>query len=88
MAVMTLGPNCMEECDNGRMSTPIESRGDQLDAAVFSNSGDDSPGIDEKAARTTTEPSIKQAPIPKAPDGGLRAWLQVLGGFVIYLNTW
>ncbi|PSR80204.1 major facilitator superfamily domain-containing protein [Coniella lustricola] len=26
--------------------------------------------------------------MPKAPDGGLQAWLQVLGGFFIYFNTW
>lgn len=25
---------------------------------------------------------------PTAPDGGSRAWLQVLGGFIIYFNTW
>lgn len=25
---------------------------------------------------------------PIAPDGGSRAWLQVLGGFIIYFNTW
>lgn len=29
-----------------------------------------------------------QADLPKAPDGGLQAWLQVLGGFLIYFNTW
>ncbi|RAH63750.1 MFS general substrate transporter [Aspergillus aculeatinus CBS 121060] len=26
--------------------------------------------------------------IPPAPDGGLRLWLQVLGGFALFLNTW
>jgi hypothetical protein len=26
--------------------------------------------------------------LPPAPDGGLHAWLKVLGGFLIYINIW
>jgi len=28
------------------------------------------------------------AQLPAAPDGGLHAWLKVLGGFLIYINIW
>ncbi|CAN8105568.1 unnamed protein product [Discula destructiva] len=34
------------------------------------------------------EPHMSPSSPPKAPDGGLQAWLQVLGGFFIYFNTW
>lgn len=27
-------------------------------------------------------------PDDRPPDGGLRAWLQVLGAFMLFLNTW
>lgn len=40
----------------------------------------------EKAALDS--PIIPSSGPPKAPDGGLQAWLQVLGGFLIYFNTW
>ena len=26
--------------------------------------------------------------LPAAPDGGLHAWLKVLGGFLVYINIW
>jgi hypothetical protein len=29
-----------------------------------------------------------QSAIPPPPDGGLHAWLKVLGGFLIYINIW
>lgn len=35
------------------------------------------------AAPAATPPGM-----PKQPNGGLDAWLQVLGGFFIYFNTW
>ncbi|KUI60433.1 Riboflavin transporter MCH5 [Cytospora mali] len=85
MAVTNLSPDGTEERDDERVSTLTESQENQQDEAVHPSSEDESP---EKTAHVTTEPSTKQAHVPKAPDGGLRAWLQVLGGFVIYLNTW
>lgn len=88
MAVLFAGPNGTEESDNGKLNTVTEPREIQPDAAVLSSSEDGAHGTEEKDAHESTEPSTKQALIPKAPDGGLRAWLQVLGGFVIYLNTW
>lgn len=38
--------------------------------------------------KATHETHATLADVPKAPDGGLQAWLQVLGGFFIYFNTW
>jgi len=28
------------------------------------------------------------AQLPAAPDGGIHAWLKVLGGFLVYINIW
>lgn len=88
MAVTLAGSNGTEESDNGKLSTVTEPREIQPDAAVLSSSEDDAHGTEEKDSHESIEPPTKQALIPKAPDGGLRAWLQVLGGFIIYLNTW
>lgn len=35
------------------------------------------------AAAAATSPGM-----PTPPNGGLAAWLQVLGGFFVYFNTW
>ncbi|CAI6336094.1 unnamed protein product [Periconia digitata] len=32
--------------------------------------------------------SIAESQLPPAPDGGLHAWLKVVGGFLIYINIW
>lgn len=29
-----------------------------------------------------------ESQLPPPPDGGLHAWLKVLGGFLIYINIW
>lgn len=47
----------------------------------------------EKDAPPPAQPSPAQAPAPPAgppppPNGGLQAWLQVLGAFFFVLNTW
>ena len=37
----------------------------------------------------TPEPEVvKPAEPPAPPNGGLTAWLQVAGGFMIFFNTW
>jgi hypothetical protein len=35
-------------------------------------------------------PSEKPAPKPadEIPDGGIKAWLQVLGSFILFMNSW
>lgn len=43
--------------------------------------------------RTQPEPEISSTPKngggpPPPPDGGMVAWLQVLGGFMLFFNTW
>jgi len=34
------------------------------------------------------KPAGPPGPPFSVPDGGLRAWLQVLGGFMLFFNTW
>ena len=46
---------------------------------------------EEHPAQTNPSNSNATTPSPSAtgfPDGGLKAWLQVLGAFCIYFSTW
>lgn len=36
---------------------------------------------------TATAPAVSSG-MPTPPNGGFTAWLQVLGGFFVYFNTW
>jgi hypothetical protein len=46
-------------------------------------------GTDMGAAQVIDQDEIDSiAPVHVAPDGGLHAWLKVLGGFLIYSNIW
>lgn len=40
---------------------------------------------DEESPETR---SIAESQLPPPPDGGLQAWLKVLGSFLIYINIW
>lgn len=44
----------------------------------------------EKASSTTKPDNISHDEVRpiQAPNGGWRAWLQVLGSFLIFCNTW
>ena len=35
-----------------------------------------------------TTPKSQPNPSDEIPNGGLKAWLQVLGSFMVFLNTW
>ncbi|KAK6225521.1 major facilitator superfamily transporter [Colletotrichum tabaci] len=50
-------------------------------------SGGDSDGGDGNHLATTPD-ALSEKPAPGPPNGGLRAWLQVLASFFIYFNTW
>lgn len=36
----------------------------------------------------TIEAQITEKPIGPPPDGGFAAWLQVLGAFLLFFNSW
>ncbi|WYZ41827.1 hypothetical protein EsH8_V_000722 [Colletotrichum jinshuiense] len=55
----------------------------ELDDRSFPSSSDDGNITDDQS--TKDSPSSKPS---DPPDGGLKAWLQVLGSFFIYFNTW
>lgn len=48
---------------------------------------DASPSSGEKADAAPAPPPQNAGPSPP-PNGGLAAWLQVLGGFMLFFNTW
>jgi hypothetical protein len=46
-------------------------------------------GTDKVEAQVTDQDEIDGLSTPHVPpDGGLHAWLKVLGGFLIYSNIW
>jgi hypothetical protein len=36
----------------------------------------------------TSEAALAEKPIAPPPDGGFAAWLQVLGAFLLFFNSW
>lgn len=43
---------------------------------------------DKEAQLDARSTLTAESGLPPAPDGGLHAWLKVLGGFLIYMNIW
>ncbi|KAK6949649.1 hypothetical protein Daesc_009732 [Daldinia eschscholtzii] len=72
-----------KEKDNGNDSNP-ES---QIGTEIFEGSVDRTEDVDTKSPRATTTP-LAESNTLDVPDGGLVAWLQVLGAFVIMLSSW
>lgn len=46
------------------------------------------PSSDEKQAMAIDAPIVTEAIAPPVQDGGTRAWLQVLGSFIVFGNLW
>lgn len=42
----------------------------------------------EKELEPPTEDLDEEVPFDHPPDGGLKAWLQVVGAFFIFFSTW
>lgn len=68
-------------------SDDVDSTMKEKDNRLESDSGDT--GIESQEPNSPTKEDVSNhyssSPIP---DGGLRAWLQVLSGFMLYLNSW
>lgn len=67
--------------------TKIEPRAAAADA---SGTSDEPARISSSLADDTSPTSQETMPSspPSPPNGGARAWLQVLGSFCLYFNTW
>lgn len=44
-------------------------------------------GLDQTTPLEKPEPALP-TPANDPPDGGLKAWLQVVGSFFLFFNTW
>ena len=64
---------------NGSMESEIEH---PVEAGIQAEEGFDDLALEKKA----TKFSVNN--VSSIPNGGLRAWLQVLGVFFIFFNTW
>jgi len=51
-------------------------------------SAQNTPPITDSETPAAPKPAGPPGPPFSVPDGGLRAWLQVLGGFMLFFNTW
>lgn len=46
--------------------------------------------LEKKDLESTTirRPNVPKAGLQPVPDGGIQAWLQVLGSYMLFFNTW
>lgn len=58
----------------------LDEQHQRLSTAVPQNDGK----ADDEASQAPTQ----DTQLPPPPDGGLHAWLKVLGGFLVYINIW
>ena len=72
---------------------PVEEPAEEVEkGSSHSSSGHDEPQKPEpqqdggKVQKTKSQASVND--ISSIPNGGLRAWLQVLGAFSLFFNTW
>ncbi|KAJ4393754.1 hypothetical protein N0V93_002969 [Gnomoniopsis smithogilvyi] len=77
-------------------ATDVSEEGEDTTAAPSVTAGEDPEsslhvprGVQDKNVEAS-EPTTAALPsgMPTPPNGGLAAWLQVLGGFFVYFNTW
>ena len=67
----------------------MASTDDRLDEAVDLKTGDSIPsGLDEKVAAVNPNEVAASSTAPPLRDGGARAWLQVVGSFLVFGNLW
>jgi hypothetical protein len=81
----TLTGSHMKEHKDVELNSPTESHGSanqSIENAAEAHEELDSAKLEKK----TTKASVNN--ISSIPNGGLRAWLQVLGVFFLFFNTW
>jgi len=66
---------------------PEDKEMDVLDGDGHASSQNTPPATDAEA-HAAPKPTGPPGPPFSVPDGGIRAWLQVLGGFMLFFNTW
>jgi len=71
---------------------PEDKEMDVLGGDGHASSQNTPPATDANAPAAPNSAAPKPAGPPgppfSVPDGGIRAWLQVLGGFMLFFNTW
>jgi len=66
----------------------MESEMDEEKKVAASEPSLEDDGEDEPSIRSGDPPPPLPQEKPDIPNGGLTAWLQVLGSFVLFLNSW
>ncbi|KAF2022134.1 MFS general substrate transporter [Aaosphaeria arxii CBS 175.79] len=76
------------------MSDPYEHKEKTTSGDLITEEGREasipcSPSIHKTfSQRNEDEAQSVRSELPRAPDGGLHAWLKVFGGFLLYMNIW
>lgn len=82
----TLTGSHVEEHKDVEFNSPTESVHDPMGQPI-ENAAEAEEGVDgAKLEKKTTKASVNN--VASIPNGGLRAWLQVLGVFFLFFNTW
>lgn len=71
------------------MKSPLPPDGHVALTELEPSSPESRPGSQsESTVPPSSSHDIPSDTKPDVPDGGLRAWLQVAGAFVLFFNTW
>lgn len=72
------------------MSTEPKSSSDDFEPKNLEAGEEQSPAIvdDAEAAAPTPAPAPAASQQSQIPNGGLQAWLQVLGAHLLFFNSW
>ena len=82
----TLTGSHMEEYKDVELNSATESIHGPADEPIENAAEADEEFDSAKLEKKTTKASVNN--ISSIPNGGLRAWLQVLGVFFLFFNTW
>lgn len=72
-------------------TTEPKSSSDEFEPKTLEAGGEQSPAIvddDAEAAAPAPAPAPAASPQSQIPNGGLQAWLQVLGAHLLFFNSW
>lgn len=75
-----------DENDDGKKDTENPLYEDEAEDIVAGKEGEDGVGRGDLERVASTQPSVRD--VNAIPDGGMRAWSQVVGSFFLFWNSW
>ena len=75
-----------DENDHRKKDTENPLSEDEAEEIVAGKEGDDGAGPEDLERVASKQPSVRD--VNAIPDGGIRAWSQVVGSFFLFWNSW